>query len=74
MFWQDIHGQVRWLYKYKYQKEPYDEEAKAYLTMKALNLSQTRWEALDEAEREDLLSKELWIKENCEVSQLLLSC
>ncbi len=54
------------------QKEPYDEEAKLYLTKKALKLSDTRWDALEDFQREDLLSKELWIRTNCEVCRHLL--
>ena len=53
------------------QKEPYDKEAKQYLTQKALKLSETRWQALEDSQREELLSKELWIKENCEVGPFL---
>ncbi|CAL5227796.1 g10819 [Coccomyxa viridis] len=58
--------ELRWHWKYTVNKEPYDAEAKEYLTRKALKLSEPRWQALEDAQREDLLSKELWVKENCE--------
>lgn len=58
---------MKWHWKYTVQKEPYDDEAKEYLTKKALKMSETRWEALDVSQREELLAKDLWIEENCEV-------
>ena len=44
-------------------KQEYGDEEKEYITYKSLNLSQQYWMALDEYQREDLLSKELWIPE-----------
>ena len=70
---QKAEWEARWHWKYTVQKEPYDEEAKLYLTKKALKLSDTRWEALEDSQRADLLSKELWIKANCEVCRHLLT-
>ena len=64
---QKAEWEARWHWKYMVQKEPYDQEAKEYLTQKALKLSEARWQALEESQREDLLSKELWVKENCNV-------
>jgi len=69
---QKAEWEARWHWKYMVQKEPYDEEAKLYLTKKALKLSDTRWDALEDFQREDLLSKELWIRTNCEVCRHLL--
>ena len=70
MFPQGAEWQLRWHWKYSIQKEPYDEDAKQHLTRQALKLSETRWEALDDSQRQDLLSKELWVKDNCEVCML----
>ena len=64
---QKAQWELRWHWKYMVQKEPYDKEAKEYLTQKALKLSETRWQALEDSQRHELLGKELWIKENCEV-------
>ena len=59
--------QLRWHWKYGIQKEPYDEDAKQHLTRQALKLSESRWEALEDSQRQDMLSKELWVEGNCEV-------
>ena len=64
---QKAQWEVKWHWKYTVQKEPYDDEAKEYLTKKALNMSETRWEALDDSQREELLAKNLWIEETGEV-------
>ena len=64
---QGAEWQLRWHWKYSIQKEPYDEDAKQHLTRQALKLSETRWEALEDSQRQDMLSKELWVKGNCEV-------
>ena len=65
---------LRWHWKYTAQKEPYDAEAKQYLTQKALKLTEARWQALEDSQRAELLSKELWIRENCEVGQPMAAC
>ena len=67
---QGAEWQLRWHWRYSVQKEPYDEDAKQQLTRQALKLSETRWEALEDSQRQDVLSKELWIKGNCEVCML----
>ncbi len=71
---QKAQWELRWHWKYTVNKEPYDEEAKEYLTRKALKLSEPRWQALEDPQREDLLSKELWVKENCEVTLIPQMC
>ena len=45
-----------------------------YLTQKALKLSEARWQALEDSQQEELLGKELWIKENCDVGPVFCSC
>ena len=64
---QKAQWEVEWHWRYTVRKEPYDDEAKEYLTQKALKMSEMRWEALDDLQREELLAKDLWIEENCEV-------
>ena len=70
MVMQKARWELSWHWKYMVQKEAYDEEAKEYLTQKALKLTEARWQGLEDSQREELLSKELWVKENCEVSPL----
>jgi len=73
---QAVWWQGQWTWKYTIKKEPYDEDAQVYLTRDFLRLSVTAWEALEPAEQEDFLSKELWIKEKQKVrhTAMLGSC
>jgi hypothetical protein len=54
---------VRWLVMFDIAGQPYGDAEKAYLTRKALEISEARWENLDETKRADHLAKELWVAE-----------
>jgi len=45
-------------------KEPYDEDAKAYLTCKVFKISLKRWERIPQEQKNELLNKEIWIPTN----------
>merc|ERR1712139_619487 len=53
-----------WFWRFTIKKEEYGEEERVYLTAKALGVSRAVLLGWDEAQREDFVSKELWIKEN----------
>ncbi|XP_064600478.1 dnaJ homolog subfamily C member 25 homolog [Liolophura sinensis] len=59
-----IHWWLRWIWKFTICREEYGEEEKCYLIRKFMKLSQTQWDALEEADKELYLEEELWIKEN----------
>jgi curved DNA-binding protein CbpA len=54
---------VRWLVMFDIAGQPYGDAEKAYLTRKALDISESRWESLEETKRSDHLAKELWVAE-----------
>eukprot|EP00124_Ichthyophonus_hoferi_P003347 Ihof_evm6s285 gene=Ihof_evmTU6s285 len=57
---------VRWYHR-RYMDEPYSHKEQEYLTRKALYLSQKAWEHHGEEERENLVSKQLWLEDNLAV-------
>lgn len=60
----DVNWAVNWFIKYKILKKPYDDAAKDYLTMSSLLLSSDAWELMSDEEKQDLISKELWVEDN----------
>jgi len=53
-----------WFLKYKLAGQEYDAEAMEYLTMRAVGVSKKEWAAASEEEKEELVSKQLWVPEN----------
>jgi len=60
----DGQSSVAWFMRYKVKGEEYDAAAKALLTKKALNMDAAEWASYSEAEQEEFLALELWVKEN----------
>ncbi|ESO02691.1 hypothetical protein HELRODRAFT_188809 [Helobdella robusta] len=54
----------KWFYRYNILKLEYTEEDKQYVIRRYMGLSQIKWEGLDDNEKEDMMRRELWIKEN----------
>lgn len=55
--------EAQWTWRYTIKKQPYDKDAQIYLTQNFLRLSADAWDALEPLQREEMLSKELWVKE-----------
>uniref|UniRef100_A0A646QDM1 DnaJ subfamily C member 25 n=1 Tax=Hemiscolopendra marginata TaxID=943146 RepID=A0A646QDM1_9MYRI len=58
---------MRWFWKFTIKREEYGDEEKLYLIKKHLKCSNTQWEAIENAEKDDYLKRELWIKEKFDV-------
>lgn len=59
-----IYANARWFWRFSVCKEEYGEEEKIYLTRKALGISEGNWQGVDEANRQDYVSRQLWVKKN----------
>lgn len=59
-----IAWQVQWLVRYSWRGEPYDIEAKEYLTRTFFGVSADNWEGFDAKRRAKLLQEEVWLPEN----------
>ena len=46
----------RWIYKYNILKEPYDKEAREYLTHEKLRIGQRYWETMEQEKKDELMS------------------
>ncbi|XP_057536766.1 chaperone protein dnaJ 50 [Amaranthus tricolor] len=55
-----------WLWRYKVKKAPYSWEDASYLTQRSLGASADAWRNLDEATKDDLIQRQLWVKPNME--------
>lgn len=69
--------EAQWTWRYTIKKQPYNENAQIYLTRNFLRLSADAWDALEPSEREEMLSKELWIKERqkvCRIETIASAC
>ncbi|CAO2842605.1 unnamed protein product [Amaranthus hypochondriacus] len=55
-----------WLWRYKVKKAPYSWEDASYLTQRSLGASVDAWRNLDEATKDDLIQRQLWVKPNME--------
>lgn len=62
-----IYWYLRWLWKFTILKHPYGEEEKYYLIRKYMKLGQHQFNALEDAEKQQFLEEELWIKENFKI-------
>lgn len=56
--------QARWLAKYSWRGEPYDQEAQEYLTRDFFGISADNWEGFDSKRKAKLLQAEVWLPEN----------
>jgi len=55
---------TRWLWKFGIKREDYGEEEKLYVIRRNMGLSQLQFDALGEDEIDDMLHRELWVKDN----------
>ncbi|KAK9845260.1 hypothetical protein WJX81_001560 [Elliptochloris bilobata] len=62
-----IAWEAQWVLRYRIRKEEYDEAAQAYLTRRALGLSERRWAAQLEEARRWALNQALWVPANARV-------
>ncbi|XP_052230800.1 dnaJ homolog subfamily C member 25 homolog [Dreissena polymorpha] len=53
---------LRWVWKFSIMKQEYGREEKLHLIRKNLKLNTSQFDAIEEQEKEDYLSKELWKK------------
>eukprot|EP00897_Mesotaenium_endlicherianum_P010373 jgi/Mesen1/9364/ME000061S08804 len=58
--------QAHWAYLYRWQRKPYSWEDAAYMTRTTLGMSASRWRGMDEAQRENLVPRRLWLGNNLE--------
>lgn len=59
-----IYWYARWFWRFTLLKQPYGDVEKLYLIRKFMKLGQHQFNAIDEAERQEYLDEELWIKDN----------
>lgn len=55
---------ARWLWKFGIKREEYGEEEQLYVIRKFLKISQGQFDQMPEEEVDEMMNKELWIKEN----------
>uniref|UniRef100_A0A1B6CRA4 J domain-containing protein n=1 Tax=Clastoptera arizonana TaxID=38151 RepID=A0A1B6CRA4_9HEMI len=60
---------VKWHWKFSICKEPYGEEEKYYLIRKLMKLGEHQFEAIEEFEKKQFLTQELWKPDKFEVWQ-----
>lgn len=58
----------RWIYKFNIKGKEYGEEERLYIIRKSMKMSQSQFDSLEDHQKETFLKRELWIKENYEVS------
>lgn len=58
----------RWVYNFNIQGKEYGEEERLYLIRKFMKMSKYQFDSLEDHQKETFLKRELWIKENYEVS------
>ncbi|XP_007537778.2 dnaJ homolog subfamily C member 25 [Erinaceus europaeus] len=57
----------RWVYNFNIKGKEYGEEEKLYIIRRAMRMSESQFDSLEDHQKETLLKRELWIKENYEV-------
>ena len=55
---------LKWFLKYTLGRAEYDDDAKPYVTRKALGMSAAEWAEYSEEEQAEFVAMELWVKEN----------
>ncbi|KAL2943105.1 Chaperone protein dnaJ 50, partial [Bienertia sinuspersici] len=55
-----------WFWRYKVKKAPYSWEDASYLTQRSPGAPANNWRNLDEATKDDLVKRQLWVKSNME--------
>ncbi|KAL1495483.1 hypothetical protein AB1Y20_016849 [Prymnesium parvum] len=59
-----VASMLGWVVKFNLLRLEYGPAEKAYLTRRAIGLSEAEWEAAEEQEKEDFIAKELWVAKN----------
>jgi hypothetical protein len=62
--YQGLRWQWQWFVKYNLQKEPYEQDAKEYLTRTFFHVSNDTWDGLDDKRKTKFMQEEVWIPEN----------
>lgn len=62
-----VYWYLCWTWNHTILKSPYNEEEKLYIIRKYLKMGQHQFDALEDHEKEDYLTKELWRKSNFDV-------
>ena len=55
---------TKWVYKYYILRREYETPDQEYLTKKILKIPKAKWEHMPELQKNDLLSRQLWVKKN----------
>jgi len=63
-FYRYVMWYLMWMWRFRIKDEEYGTEEKLYLIRKLMGLSQTKFEAIPEDEKEDFLDMKLWIRDN----------
>lgn len=58
----------RWIYNFNIKGKEYGEEERLYIIRKSMKMSKSQFDSLEDHQKETFLKRELWIKENYEVS------
>lgn len=61
----------RWVYLYNICKQPYDAEAREYMTYETLRIGARQWEFLEQEKKDDFLQYEVWTKEGMKEFQVV---
>ena len=59
-----VKWQIRWFYKFHWQKNEFGDEEKIYLICRHLKINREQFESLPEREQDQLWQRETWIKEH----------
>lgn len=59
-----INWYISWFWHHTLLKQPYSEEEKLYIIRKYLKISQHQFDSQEDEKKQELLDKELWIREN----------
>lgn len=57
-----------WIYSFNIKRQEYGEEEKLYIIRKYMKMSQSQFDTLEDHQKESFLKRQLWKKENYEVS------
>uniref|UniRef100_A0A2K6FXT0 DnaJ homolog subfamily C member 25 n=1 Tax=Propithecus coquereli TaxID=379532 RepID=A0A2K6FXT0_PROCO len=59
----------RWIYNFNIKGKEYGEEERLYIIRKSMKMSKSQFDSLEDHQKETFLKRELWIKENYEVTK-----
>ncbi|XP_042158706.1 dnaJ homolog subfamily C member 25 [Oncorhynchus tshawytscha] len=57
----------KWIYRFTICREEYGDEEKLYIIRRNMKMSQSQFDSLEAEQRDTLLERQLWIKDNYEV-------